>query len=180
MTSSPGLLTRLTHSGIALVLARLIVGVLMVIVSVDKLRDPVAFLKIVKLYEIVPVDWHMVLNSIAVIVPWIELIGGVALLLGLGLGGTGGVICLMLIGFTAAIALRTWNVMQTAGTPFFQVQFDCGCGTGTDIIWIKLIENTGLILLSWLIVFSKSRFLCLSTLLGKSGAQQALPSTDTH
>ncbi|MCH8854345.1 MAG: hypothetical protein IID41_17090, partial [Planctomycetes bacterium] len=40
--------------------------------------------------------------------------------------------------------------------PFMEVAFECGCGTGTDIIWKKLLENGGLILLSMFLVFSRS------------------------
>jgi len=145
-----------------LLFARLIVGVLMIYVSIGKLQDPVAFLKVVKQYEIVPVEWHVALNSIAVIVPWVELLGGAALLVGVGLRGTGAVMFLMLIAFSMAITMRTLQIMDTEGTLFMQVKFDCGCGTGEQIIWLKLLENTGLILLALLITLSKSRFLCLS------------------
>ena len=146
----------------ALLFARLIVGGLMIYVSIGKLQDPVAFLKVVKLYEIVPVEWHVALNSIAVIVPWIELLGGAALLVGVGLRGTGAVMFVMLIVFSMAITMRTRQIMDAEGKLFMQVKFDCGCGTGEQIIWLKLLENAGLILLALLITLSNSRFLCLS------------------
>ena len=164
MTSARGLIARLVRSSTALLVARLIVGGTLVYASIDKLRDPVSFLKAVKEYEVVPVEWHRTLNSIAVVVPWIELLGGAALILGIGLHGIGGVLCAMLAGFTSLIALRTWGIMQAEGTPFFEVQFNCGCGTGPEIIWIKLLENTGLILLSLLTAVSSSRSFCLSSL----------------
>lgn len=151
---------------------------MMIWVSIDKIKDPVAFLKMVKLYDIVPLHWNEVLNSIAVVLPWIELLGGIILVLGLnlhlsasvlrmtrqtrplkpgiGLRGTALVVLLMLVGFTSAIGLRTQREMQTNGTPFMEVAFECGCGTGTDIIWKKLLENGGLILLSMFLVFSRS------------------------
>ena len=166
-----------TGWGVALLVARLIVGGMMIYASANKLGDPVAFLKAVKQYELVPLHWNVFLNSIAVIVPWIELLGGAILILGLGvqasanaflvtnrsrplnihvgLRGTALVLLLMLIAFTTAIALRTWDDVQTNGTPFMEVQFDCGCGTGIDIIWIKMIENGALILLSLFIVLSR-------------------------
>lgn len=164
MTSARRLITRLVGSGTALLIARLIVGGTLVYASIDKLGDPVSFLKAVKEYDVVPVEWHTTLNSIAVIVPWIELLGGVALILGVGLHGIGGVLCAMLAGFTALIALRAWGIIEADGTPFFEVQFNCGCGTGSEIIWIKLLENTGLIVLSLLTAVSSSRNLCLSSL----------------
>ena len=164
--------------GLVLLFARLAVGGMMIWVSIDKIKDPVAFLKMVKLYDFVPLHWNEVLNSIAVVLPWIELLGGIILVLGLnlhlsasvlrmtrqtrplkpgiGLRGTALVLLLMLVGFTSAIGLRTQREMQTNGTPFMEVAFECGCGTGTDIIWQKLLENGGLILLSMFLVFSRS------------------------
>ena len=139
-----------------LLFARLIVGLLMIYVSIGKLQDPVAFLKVVKQYEIVPVEWHVALNSIAVIMPWVELLGGAALLVGVGLRGTGAVMFVMLIAFSTAITMRTLHIMDAEGLSFMKVKFDCGCGTGEQIIWLKLLENTGLILLSLLIVLSRS------------------------
>ena len=158
----------------ALLFARLIVGGLMIYVSIGKLQDPVAFLKVVKLYEIVPVEWHVALNSIAVIVPWVELLGGAALLVGVGLRGTGAVMFVMLIVFSMAITMRTLHIMDAEGKLFMQVKFDCGCGTGEQIIWLKLLENAGLILLALLITLSKSRFLCLSRWVCRAKAQKPL------
>ena len=163
---------------VAVLAARLIVGGLLVYTSIGKLRDPVAFLKVVKEYELLPVHWNVLLNSIAVIVPWVELLGGIVLILGLklclsasvlkmsehtravtpgiGLRGTGAVVLVLLIVFSTAITMRAIHDMEAKGLPFMEVKFDCGCGTGEQIIWLKLLENTGLILLSLLIVLSRS------------------------
>ncbi len=157
-----------------LLFARLVVGVLMIYVSIDKLQDPVAFLKVVKQYEVVPLEWNVALNSIAVIMPWIELLGGAALLAGVGLRGTGAVMFAMLIAFSGAITMRTFQVMAAEGQRFMEVKFDCGCGTGEQIIWLKLLENAGLILLALLITLSNSRFLCLSRWVFRAKARQPL------
>lgn len=179
MSGSDGGCTRLGDCGWALLMARLVVGFTLITYSMAKLHDPVAFLKVIKLYEIVPLTWPTVLNSMAVIIPWVELLGGVALILGVGLRGAGVVLLAMLIVFTAAVALRTWDVVQ-AGTPFLQVKFDCGCGKGEEIIWQKLLSNAGLILLTLLATASRSRFLCLSALFGGSPIQRPAPVADAH
>ncbi len=171
-TPNPG--SKIGAADFVLLFARLVVGVLMIYVSIGKLQDPVAFLKVVKQYEIVPVEWHVALNSIAVIVPWVELLGGAALIVGVGLRGTGGVMFVMLIAFSTAITMRTLHIMDVEGLPFMTVEFDCGCGTGEQIIWLKLLENTGLILLSLLIVLANSRFLCLSRWVSRARAPQPL------
>jgi len=174
--ATPKLGRKLGPGDFVLLFARLVVGVLMIYVSIGKLQDPVAFLKVVKQYEIVPVEWHVALNSIAVIMPWVELLGGAALLVGVGLRGSGAVMFAMLIAFSIAITMRTLHIMDTEGLPFMQVKFDCGCGTGEQIIWLKLLENGGLILLTLLIMLSKSRFLCLSRWALRAKVQQP-PST---
>ncbi len=171
-TPEPG--RKIRPRDFVLLFARLVVGVLMIYVSIDKLQDPVVFLKVVEQYEIVPVEWHVALNSIAVIVPWIELLGGAALLMGVGLRGAGAVMFGMLIAFTVTITMRTLQVMDAQGLQFMEVKFDCGCGTGEQIIWLKLLENTGLILLALLITLSKSRFLCLSRWVYRARSQQPL------
>ena len=168
-TPNPG--RKIGAAEFVLLFARLVVGVLMIYASIGKLQDPDAFLKVVKQYEIVPVQWHVALNSIAVIVPWIELLGGAALLVGVGLRGTGGVMFVMLIAFSIAITMRTLHIMDAEGKLFMQVEFDCGCGIGEQIIWLKLLENAGLILLALLITLSKSRFLCLSRWVYRAKAQ---------
>ena len=165
---------KLGTADFVLLFARLVVGVLMIYVSIGKLQDPVAFLKVVKQYDIVPVEWYVALNSIAVIVPWVELLGGAALLVGVGLRGTAAVMFVMLIAFSTAITMRTLHIMDTEALPFMKVKFDCGCGTGEQIIWLKLLENAGLILLALLITLSKSRFLCLSRWVIRARARQPL------
>ncbi len=172
--ATPQLSGKLGPRDFVMLFARLVVGVLMIYVSIGKLQDPVAFLKVVKQYEIVPVQWHVALNSIAVIVPWIELLGGAALLVGVGLRGTGAVMFVMLIAFSTAITMRTIHIMDAEALPFMKVEFDCGCGTGEQIIWLKLLENGGLILLALLITLSKSRFLCVSRWVIRAGARQPL------
>ncbi len=165
-------------AGVVLLLARLIVGGVLIYASLSKLRDPVMFLKAVRGYELVPEQWPWLLNAVAVVVPWIELLGGIVLVLGLGLQcsgqtlalrrhwhvlrlsislrGTATVILLMMVAFSAAIGHRTWRLMEVSGKPLTEIDFDCGCGTGSEKIWIKLLENLGLILLTLFIVLSRS------------------------
>lgn len=157
---------RLNAAGLLMLAARLIVGLVLISSSIHKISDPVTFLKLVNQYGLVPPDWPVMLNLIAVVVPWLEMVGGIALLAGIGLSGVGAVTFLMLAGFTAAIIMRTPGEMARQGKGFFDIAFSCGCaGSAPEIIWWKLVKNTGLIVLALLITISRSRFLTLSALI---------------
>ena len=168
--SETGALARLDETGVPMLIARLLVGGVMIYMSISKMQAPIEFLKVIRLYDMLPGEWYVLMNLIAVVIPWIELLGGAALILGIGLRGTAAVMILMLVVFTTAIAWRTIGMVQ-AGQGFFGVKFDCGCGGGPTIIWIKLLENGGLILASMLIFLSRSRRFCLSSALKSTSVQ---------
>jgi len=161
MPQDPSLIRRLDATGVPLLLARLVVGGLFVYMGIVKIQDPIAFLKQINLYEMLPQTPPHFLNGTAIVLPWLEVICGLALILGVYVRGAGTMIALMLVVFTPAIFLRAWGIHTTEGTSFFKIAFDCGCGTGEVIIWQKLLANIGLLLGALIAVFSASRWLCL-------------------
>lgn len=173
MQQNPSLLRRLDATGVPLLLARLIIGGLFIYMGIVKIQDPIAFLKQVNLYEMLPQIPPHLLNGTAILLPWLEVVCGLALVLGVYLRGAGTIIALMLVVFTPAIFLRAWEIHSTEGTPFLQIAFDCGCGTGEVIIWQKLLGNTGLLLGSLVAVFSASRRFCLQGDRSSVDAEQA-------
>ncbi|MCG3136938.1 MAG: hypothetical protein HJJLKODD_00776 [Phycisphaerae bacterium] len=159
---------RWVATGVPLLIARLLLGGMMVYVSIGKIQNPVDFLKAVREYQLYSAEQYLLLNLTAVIIPWIELLGGVFLLLGVAVRGTGGVMLVMLISFTVAILQRTVQIMVTKQLSFWAVEFNCGCGTGVDIIWIKILENGLLLMLSVVVLFSTTWRWCLRPVLWKS------------
>jgi len=157
----PSLWQRLDRSGIPLLAARLMLGTMFIWMGCKKIGEPIVFLKQVRLYHMVPESVPALLNSIAIILPWIEVVTGSALILGIALRGSALIQLVMLIIFTGAIFLRALNVNRVEGTPFFQIVFDCGCGAGPVTIWKKLLENLGLCLLTFIPLLSRSRRFCL-------------------
>lgn len=145
-----------------LALARLSIGVYFIYMGLMKIQDPIAFLKQIHLYEMLPESPAYFLNGTAVAVPWLEVVCGLALLLGVCMRGAGALIAGMLVVFTPAILLRALSIQSAEGTPFMQIAFDCGCGTGEVIIWKKLLSNTGCFLAALIPVFSSSRRWCLT------------------
>jgi uncharacterized membrane protein YphA (DoxX/SURF4 family) len=98
-----------------LVLAtRLLLGVTFVYASYHKILDPAAFAKIVYGYDLFP---HETINIIAVIIPFIELIVGIALITGIYSRSAALLIIAMLLAFIIVISI---NVIRGH-------EFDCGC-----------------------------------------------------
>lgn len=156
------LLANIDATGVPLLIMRLVLGGTFLYMGIKKIADPITFLKQVNLYEMLPHDPSIFLNGTAIVLPWVEVICGVALLLGVYVRGAAALVVVMLGVFTPAIFLRAMGVMEAEGIGFTQVVFDCGCGKGEQIIWQKLLENSGLFVLAVLAVLSKSRRWCLA------------------
>lgn len=153
---------RIDDSGIPLLLARAVLGLTFIYMGGHKLGDPIDFLKLVRQYQMLPETPAIFLNSTAIVLPWLEIVSGVALLLGLRHRGAAACIALMLCVFTPAILLRALRMLNDDGGSFWDIKFDCGCGAGEVIIWQKLLSNTGLLALAVFALLSSSTRWCLS------------------
>jgi uncharacterized membrane protein YphA (DoxX/SURF4 family) len=140
---------------IASVGARWLLGALFVYTGLEKIWDPVAFLKLVRQYDLVQTP--VLLNSIAATLPWFEACCGALLLLGVAVRGTALTLVAVLVPFTAVVWHRALVLEAAKLIPFCAVKFDCGCGTGEVFICAKLLENFGLILLSCWQLFGRGR-----------------------
>ncbi|MGD2110792.1 MAG: DoxX family protein [Phycisphaerae bacterium] len=138
-------------------LIRIFLGGYFLYTGVVKAIDPPVFLKGIHTYGFMPTEPPILINATAVILPWLEIICGSALLLGLWIRGAALSIGVMLLVFTPAILVRGLQIMAADGISFLDVKFDCGCGTGVEITWIKICKNTGLLLLAVLALLSHSR-----------------------
>lgn len=167
MARSKSLVQRYDEAAVPLsLLVRLSLGGLFIYMGVNKIADPVAFLKQIRLFDMLPETPPYFLNGTAIVLPWLEVICGVLLILGIVRRGAAAWLAIMLCVFTPAIFLRAMAIHETAGTPFFQIVFDCGCGGGPVTIWIKLLENTGLLVVALLTLFSRSDRWSLAAVVG--------------
>jgi uncharacterized membrane protein YphA (DoxX/SURF4 family) len=132
----------------AAVLARWFLGGIFIYMGLVKALDPVAFLKLVREYEMV--GNSTLLNLIASVLPWFEVFCGVMLLTGVAVRGAALVLLGMLIPFTLIVLKRALAIASAEGILFCAVKFNCGCGGGDVFICQKLIENSGLMLLALL------------------------------
>ncbi len=134
MTAEPGLLRRLDRTGVPIVLARVALGALFIYTGIEKAVNPVDFLKMIHQYHMVPEQPPILLNSMAAVLPWLEIICGLMLIAGVALRGTALLLLVMLVGFTGAVALRAINIYNAQDIAFCAIKFNCGCGTGEE--WI--------------------------------------------
>ena len=126
---------------ILILMIRLFLGGLFIYTSLDKITDPQSFSRDISNYHIIPFGLE---NSMAVILPWLELFIGLGLILGCLVDGAALVSMSLLVIFIVAIGsaiLRGYNI-------------ECGCGLkeGEVVGTQKLLENTILFLLGFLIL----------------------------
>lgn len=143
-------------SELAPVLARCALGGLFIYMGLNKALHPVEFLKLVRQYDLV--DGHLLLNSIAALLPWFEVFCGILLVAGIAVRGSALLLLGMLVPFTWVVIHRAWELHLLQAIPFCAVKFDCGCGTGEVFICRKIAENSLLMLLAtWLSLKSRGR-----------------------
>lgn len=128
--------------------ARLVVGIVLIAAALDKIAAPDAFAKNIINYDMVPVS---LVNLMALILPWMELITGTALVLGIWVRAGAAIAAALLLVFIVAISAAMAQGLN----------INCGCfsqtGEGTKVGWPKVLENTGLTLLAvWMFIFPRS------------------------
>ncbi len=127
-------------------LARLAVAGMFVGASIAKIASPEAFALAVHRYRLLP---DVLVNMVALILPWLELLCGAAVLAGPPRWRAAGAwwIVLMLVGFTGAISLNLWRGIE-ASCGCFSTRADAAVSDG----W-NLARNVTLIGLSLAILW---------------------------
>ena len=154
----PLLPAALTATDAASLLARWLLGALFLYMGLQKALDPVAFLKLLRQYNMV--QSSLALNSIALALPWFEVFCGLLLLAGIAVRGAALLLAAMLAVFTAVVLHRALGIQAARAIPFCAVKFDCGCGGGPEFICAKLPENIGMFLLALCLLAGRGRAFC--------------------
>lgn len=108
----------LTHRYLALAF-RLYLGGLFVYASIYKIQYPAEFAESIAAYQMVP---HFLVNPMAAILPWVELICGMLAVVGLRVRASLAIIAGMLVLFTLALV---WVLV-------LDIPVGCGCFTGQE------------------------------------------------
>ena len=124
--------------------ARLLLGVVFVFASIEKIADPNAFAVSISYYRLIG---EPLTTFVATVLPWVELLAGLFLLFGIMMRGSSLLILLMLLVFTAGVVSGMARGLDIS----------CGCFTrdpnADKIGWMKVLENSGLLLLSLITLF---------------------------
>ena len=123
--------------------ARFILGVTFIVASIDKIAIPEAFAVSIAAYKIVP---YSLVNILALILPWLELICGIFLLAGVMLKGSAMIICSMLVVFIVALIAVLLQGLK----------IDCGCFgvyNSSIVSWWRIFEDVVLFFLGIQIFF---------------------------
>jgi len=119
---------------------RLTLGLVFVIAALTKVGDVAWFGQQVHNYRIVP-DWAE--NLLTIVLPWIELVAGLALVTGVRARAGAVVALALMLVFTVAVGAAWARGLD----------FRCGCFGKVGAATIgahKFLENLGLTLLAWL------------------------------
>ncbi len=119
----------------SVVLAAKLVGFIFVFASLHKIASPLQFARIIENYHILPA---ILVNLVAVIMPWVELFCGILLLSG----------CLRPASSTVLLGLTGVFILAIGFNMIRGLDFDCGCfGSGHMPPWRVLMRDIGLFIL---------------------------------
>lgn len=120
-----------------LFLCRIIIGLIFIFAGAEKINDPLSFSDSILNYKLFPLVFA---NSIAIIIPWIEITTGLLLVLGISVKENAAIVCSFLLIFTILVAI----------TAIRGLNIDCGCFGGDysqKAGLSKIIENILLLIL---------------------------------
>ena len=126
---------------------RLIIGGVFIYASLDKIADPYTFSKAISSYNFSSlVGLSSLDNLLALILPWLELILGVLLILGVYTDESINFIILLMVFFTIMLSQAYFRGISLE---------DCGCGLSDSTIGMDIIRDLVLLFMCLLIKFRK-------------------------
>ncbi len=139
---------RVIDNDILTLMVRLAVGVTFIYASYYKIIEPGSFAKSIWYYHLVP---GSLINLIAVILPWVELICGLCLIVGVCYRGSLLSVFVMTVVFVAGIGSAIAR----------GIDLDCGCfkaaRSSSSSTWNSLLFDVGLLILLLQLYFSRSK-----------------------
>ncbi len=125
------------------IVARFILGGIFILAAIPKILDPASFAGVIYSYQLLP---DMLINIVAVVLPWIEVVVGGFIIIGIWLPGTVLLYNLLLLTFICALIINTARGLD----------INCGCfSTEADgVININtILRDVGFLCLSMYLLF---------------------------
>lgn len=125
---------RILSNPYLLLVSRFLLGLVFILASIDKIYAPDAFAANIESYRLLP---GLIINAVAILLPWMELLCGVFLIGGVYLRGSSAILGTLLGIFSLAIVTALLRGLT----------IDCGCfgkEHATPISWMKVAEDIGL------------------------------------
>ncbi len=119
-------------------MTRFILGIVFIMASVEKITLPEVFAENISAYAILPTG---LINIVALVIPWVELICGIFLVAGVSVRPSALVLSLLIVMF----------IIMLISALLRGLRIDCGCiGTsGSSVVsWWRVFEDMGLLILS--------------------------------
>ena len=125
---------------------RIVLGIIFIVASIDKIIDPASFARDIANYHVVPYGLE---NTIAIFLPWLELFIGLSLIFGFMVDGSSlisGVLLILFILIIFQATMRGFNI-------------ECGCGLkeGDLVGWRKIFEDIIFLLGAYLVYKRKTK-----------------------
>mgnify|MGYP003547699657 CR=1 FL=1 len=140
-----------------LLLIRLVLGFVFIYAGIEKTLEPGAFANSISNYKLIP---EILINVIAIALPWIELIAGILLLFGVSVKENAMILSTLLTLFIIMISISLIRGLS----------IECGCfGTvgGAQIGLYKIIENILMLAIGGHLVKHNSTFFTLQSAANK-------------
>lgn len=114
-----------------LLLLRFILGGIFLYAGITKIIDPVGFAQSIHNYQILP---EVLVNPAAIILPWVEIVTGTALVMRWWIGGASLLLSALMFVFFIALAITVARGLDIS----------CGCFSSTGegkVSWLNLVRD---------------------------------------
>ncbi len=129
-----------------IIIIRIVLGTVFLWASFDKIIDPAKFARNISNYHVIPFGIE---NTIAIVLPWLELFIGSGLILGIMVDGCVIISSLLLIMFNLMIAQAIFRG--------FNIECGCGLKEGQLVGLEKILENFVYLGGTYILYIRKSR-----------------------
>ncbi len=138
------------HNDYLELILRIVIGLIFIYASLEKIAYPAEFARIIYNYHLLPGE---LVNLVAITMPWVELICGICVILGIYKEGG-----LLIIGFMLCIFAVSIGINLFRG-----VDLECGCFTvssqaKSNALGLLLRDIGYLILIAYLMINRSQRF----------------------